>query len=72
MINLKQHTTIGDQIAIMYSGPGFYSAEKANLNLATGIALEKVAEEYMNEEDVYQFIKLNGYKVKPYLLNWCR
>lgn len=70
MINLKTHTTIGDQVSLLYTGPGYYSGE-GNLNLGSGITLEKIAEEFMDKEDVYQFAKLNGYKVKPYLLNCC-
>jgi hypothetical protein len=70
MINLKEHSTIADSIILVYEGPGYYSG-KSNKPLTEEIRLEKVAEEYMDKEDVYQFTKLNGYKVKPYKLSCC-
>lgn len=65
MLNLKVHSTIIDQIAIAYEGPGYYSG-KAGKILQDELFLEKVSEEYIDKEDVYNFCKLEGYKVKPY------
>jgi len=70
MINLKLHTTIADQVTLMYEGPGFYSG-KTKQALSEPITLEKIAEEYMNKDDVYYFAKMEGYKVKPYKIGCC-
>ena len=70
MLNLKEHHTIGDEISVNYTGPGFYSA-MSNRPLGDPLTLVKVAEEYMDKEEVYQFCKLNGYKIKPYRINCC-
>ena len=67
MLNLKVHSTISDLISISYEGPGFYSS-KCKKPLENEIILEKVSEEYMDKEDVYQFCKLEGYRIKPYLV----
>lgn len=78
MINLKTTTTIGDNIEITYNGPGFYSGTPQR-PLQDGISLEKIADVYHDKEDVYEFAKFNGYKVKPYKItnstdipsHWC-
>lgn len=78
MLNLDIHSTISDNIVINYQGPGFYSGRGFN-QLCDEIILVKVAEEYMDKEDVYQFCKLHHYKIKPYKVNssvsipshWC-
>lgn len=67
MINLKQHSTIADNIIISYVGPGYYSG-KAVRPLQDDIILVKVAEIEHDKEEVYQMCKVNGYKVKPYKL----
>lgn len=64
MINLEEHCTASDQILIDYTGPGYYSSRKVDET----IKLEKVAEKYIDEDDVYNFCKFNGYKVEPYLV----
>ena len=70
MINLKKHSTIADNIILVYEGPGFYSGQLTK-PLMEEITLEKIAEEYMDGQDVYHFAKLNGYKVKPYKISSC-
>lgn len=70
MIDLLKHSTIADQVLVIYSGPGFYSG-KTNKPLSDQIILEKVAEEYIEEKEISVFCKLEGYKVKPYLINCC-
>lgn len=71
MLNLKIHSTIIDQVAVAYEGPGYYSG-KASKVLQDDILLIKVSEEYIDKEDVYQFCKINGYKVKPYKIDGMR
>lgn len=68
MLNLKEHSTVGDQIMINYVGPGYYSAV-TNKPLQDSLLLKKIAEEYIDIEDVEWFCKLNKYKIKPYLIN---
>ncbi len=70
MINLTEHTTIADQVSLIYEGPGFYSA-KTNRPISDGLTIRKVAEEYIDKRDVKHFCKMNGYKVVPYLINCC-
>lgn len=78
MLNLKEHSTIGDSVIINYQGPGFYSGKGFN-PLRDEVILVKVAEEYMDKEDVYQFCKQHQFKIKPYKINclscipnhWC-
>lgn len=70
MINLKEHSTIADSVIINYQGPGFYSGIISK-PLKDDIFLVKVAEEYMDKEDVYHFCKINNYKIKPYKINSC-
>lgn len=68
MLNLKVHSTISDLISISYQGPGYYSS-KTKKPLEHEIILEKISEEYMDKEDVYQFCKMEGYRIKPYKIN---
>lgn len=71
MINLKNDPMIADEVSVAYDGPGYYSAYKTNRPLSDPITLIKVADEYSDKEDVYQFCKLNKYMIKPYLINCC-
>lgn len=64
MINLLQNSTVGDSIAVHYTGPGFYSGKPSNA-LNSAIYLEKVADVIHDKEDIYWFCKMNGYKIKP-------
>lgn len=70
MINLIENSTVGDNVAVAYSGPGFYSGRPKNA-LNSDIVLEKVSDEFYRKEDVYQFCKMNGYKVKPIRFKSC-
>ena len=70
MINLKEHTTIADQVTLIFEGPGYYSGHTKR-PLSDNLTLTKIAEEYIEENDVKQFCKLNGYKIYPYLVNCC-
>jgi hypothetical protein len=70
LLNLNKHHTVGDEISVNYTGPGFYSA-LSNKPLGDPLILVKVGEEYMDEHEMYQFCKLNGYRIKPYLIGCC-
>ena len=68
MIDLKKYITIADQVSLVYEGPGYYSG-KTNRPLSDSLVLAKVAEDYIDEEDIEYFCKTNGYKIVPYLIN---
>lgn len=70
MINLKNDPLTGDEISLAYEGPGYYSA-KTSKPTSDGITMVKIAEEYMDKDDVYHFAKQNGYKIKPYKIGCC-
>jgi hypothetical protein len=70
MIDLNEHSTIADQVSVDYNGPGYYSC-RTNRPLHDPVTLVKVAEEFMEKSEVYQFCKMNGYKIKPYLITCC-
>jgi hypothetical protein len=69
MINLELHTTASDHIAVNYDGPGYYSSKTKMIE--EGVTLVKVCEEYVEKDEAYQFCKLNGYKIVPYLITCC-
>lgn len=71
MVNLKNDPMIADEVSVAYDGPGYYSAVKTSRPLSDPITLIKVAEEYVDKDDVYQFCRQNGYMVKPYKINCC-
>jgi hypothetical protein len=67
MINLQENSSIADNVAINYDGPGWYSS-KSNKPLTDLIVLNKVGEEYISKEDIKEFCKYNKYKIEPYLV----
>jgi hypothetical protein len=65
MVDLKEHSTIADNVIVLFTGSGYYSG-KVISDLSQDIVLEKVCDLNVTKSDVKYHVKSIGYNVIPY------